>query len=128
MVLQWPVESVDLNLRGITTTPVYSAPNSYFDGTLPSFINVSKLNFLLGKDIMKYIIFLAISLLMTNIAYADTEMKTYPKESCQEIYKAIGTFVHLADGEWKKGDGKMAMFYSTASANYATIYQTVCKK
>jgi len=77
---------------------------------------------------MKYITCLAIGLLMTNIAYAGTEIKTYPKESCQEIYKAIGTFLVLADGEWKKGNGEVAMFYSTASANYATIYQTVCKK
>ena len=40
---------------------------------------------------------LAIGLLMTNIAYVGTEIKTYPKESCQEIYKAIGTFLRLAD-------------------------------
>jgi len=77
---------------------------------------------------MKYITCLAIGLLMANTAYASTDIKTYPKETCQEIYKAIGTFLHLADGEWKKGNGEKAMFYSTASANYATIYQTVCKK
>jgi hypothetical protein len=77
---------------------------------------------------MKYITCLAIGLLMTNIAYAGTEIKTYPKESCQEIYKAIGTFLNLADEEWKKEKWEKAMFYSNASANYATIYLAVCKK
>ena len=77
---------------------------------------------------MKYITCLAIGLLMTNIAYAGTEIKTYPKESCQEIYKAIGTFLNLADEEWKTSNWEKAMFYSTASANYATIYLAACKK
>jgi hypothetical protein len=77
---------------------------------------------------MKYITCFAIGLLMTNIAYAGTEIKTYPRESCQEIYKAIGTFLYLADKEWKQENNEKAMFYSTASANYATIYETVCKK
>ena len=77
---------------------------------------------------MKYITVLVIGLLMSYTAYAGTDIKTYPKESCQEIYKAIGTFLNLADGEWKKGNGEVAMFYSTASANYATIYLAVCKK
>jgi hypothetical protein len=77
---------------------------------------------------MKYITCFAIGLLMTNTAYAYTDIKTYPKESCQEIYEAIGTFLYLADREWKQGNEEKAMFYSTASANYATVYQTVCKK
>ena len=77
---------------------------------------------------MKYMTCLVIGLFMTNTAYAYTDIKMYPKESCQEIYKAIGTFLNLADGEWKKGNGEKAMFYSTASANYATIYLALCKK
>ena len=38
---------------------------------------------------------------MTNTAYTGTEVKTYPKKICQEIYKAIRIFLNLADGEWK---------------------------
>ena len=45
---------------------------------------------------------------------------------CQKIYESIGTFVLLADTEWKKEKEKKAMFYSTAASNYATIYETVC--
>ena len=77
---------------------------------------------------MKHITVLVIGLLISYTAYASKDIKVYPKESCQEIYKAIGTFLVLADGEWKEGNGEKAMFYSTASANYATIYQAVCKK
>lgn len=47
---------------------------------------------------------------------------------CQEIYEAIGTFISLADVEWKQDNAEKAMFYSTASANYATIYETVCRE
>ena len=77
---------------------------------------------------MKYITCLVIGLFMTNTSYAYTDIKKYPKESCQEIYQAIGTFLGLADGEWKERNGEKAMFYSTASANYSTVFQTVCIK
>ncbi len=77
---------------------------------------------------MKFITCLTISLLITNTAGACTEINTYPKQTCQELHKAIGTFLDLADKEWKQGNNEKAMFYSTASANYATIYETVCKK
>ena len=77
---------------------------------------------------MKYITCLVIGLFMTNTSYAYTDIKKYPKESCQEIYQAIGTFLGLADGEWKERNGEKAMFYSTASANYATFYLALCKK
>ena len=77
---------------------------------------------------MKYITCLVIGLFMTNTAYAYADIKMYPKESCQEIYETIGTFLVLADGEWKTENWEKAMFYSTASANYATIYLAVCEQ
>ena len=77
---------------------------------------------------MKFITSLAICLVMTNTALASKEIETYSQESCQEIYGAIGTFLYLADIEWKQKNGEKAMFYLTASANYATIYETVCRK
>jgi hypothetical protein len=77
---------------------------------------------------MKFITSLAICLLMTNTALAGKEIETYSQESCQEIYGVIGPFLYLADIEWKQKNEEKAMFYSTASANYATIYETVCRK
>ena len=77
---------------------------------------------------MKFITFLSICLFITSTtSLASKEVETYPKETCQEIYKAIGTFLALADTEWKQGNSEKAILYSTASANYATIYETVCR-
>ena len=77
---------------------------------------------------MRFISFLVICLIMTNTALANKEIEPYSQETCQKIYESIGTFVLLADTEWKKEKEKKAMFYSTAASNYATIYETVCSK
>tara|TARA_E500000081_G_scaffold12158_1_gene14772 strand:+ start:665 stop:901 length:237 start_codon:yes stop_codon:yes gene_type:complete len=53
--------------------------------------------------------------------------KPWSKKSCNEIYNAIGIFAALADKEWKKDEEK-ASRYILASANYATIYETVCNQ
>ena len=53
--------------------------------------------------------------------------KPWSKKSCNEIYNAIGIFASLADKEWKKDEEK-ASRYILASANYATIYKTVCNQ
>ena len=53
--------------------------------------------------------------------------KPWSKKSCNEIYNAIGVFATLADKEWKKDEEKAAR-YILASANYATIYETVCNQ
>ena len=52
----------------------------------------------------------------------------YSKATCQKIYDSIGTFIYLADEQWKKENEEKAMFYSTVSANYSTVFQTVCIK
>jgi len=77
---------------------------------------------------MKFITSLAICLIITNTALASKKIEPYSQESCQEVYRAIGTFLFLADKEWKKENEKKAMFYLTASSNYANIYDTVCSK
>ena len=68
-----------------------------------------------------------ILIFVTNTSLADKEIQPYSKEACQEIYNAIGTFLVLADIQWKEKNEEKAFFYSSASANYATIYETVCK-
>ncbi|SVE38798.1 uncharacterized protein METZ01_LOCUS491652 [marine metagenome] len=69
----------------------------------------------------------SILILTTNTSFADKEIQPYSKDTCQEIYNAIGTFLVLADINWKEKNEEKALFYSSASANYATIYETVCK-
>ena len=55
---------------------------------------------------MKYISSFAICLILTSSALANKEIAPYSQESCQEIYGAIGTFLYLADKEWKKENEK----------------------
>ena len=59
--------------------------------------------------------------------------KPWDDKSCSEIYKSIGIFVALADKNWKNNqyiliDEEKAAFYSSVAANYATIYETVCRQ
>lgn len=56
---------------------------------------------------------------------------SWDEKSCSEIYKSIGIFVSLADKSWKKdvySSEKTAAFYASVASDYATIYQTVCRK
>ena len=63
----------------------------------------------------------------TNVVFANE--KKYPKKVCEAIYGTIGLFVKIADGKWKKKTkDKEAVLYSQAAANYATIYETLCRK
>ena len=57
----------------------------------------------------------------------ENNYKPWSKKSCNEIYNAIGIFAALADKAWKKDEEKAAR-YILASANYATIYETVCNQ
>jgi len=59
---------------------------------------------------MKYITCLVIGLFMTSTSYAYTDIKKYPKESCQEIYQAIGTFLALQMANGKKEMEKRQCF------------------
>ena len=66
-----------------------------------------------------------------------TEKYKYPKEVCSEIHGAIGLFLGIADQAWKqkgnfqkmnkKKSGEQGTKWSEVAANYATIYQVVCK-
>ena len=72
--------------------------------------------------------FLIISLTISSNVVSAKEKK-YPKKVCDGIYGSIGLFVKIADGIWKKKQNdKKAVLYSQAAANYATIYETVCRK
>ncbi len=92
---------------------------------------------------MKIILFVGLILLFLNSAvFAGEPSKKfetyrYPKGVCEEIHRAIGLFLGIADQAWKKkGDfqkmkkekaTKEGTQWSGVAANYATIYQVVCK-
>jgi hypothetical protein len=44
------------------------------------------------------------------------------------MYNSIGVFLEIADKAWKSQDEEKALFYSTAAANYATVYEITCKR
>jgi hypothetical protein len=54
-------------------------------------------------------------------------MKNGLKKSCTDIYNAIAIFSSLAKKQWKIEEEK-ASRYASAAADYATIYETVCKR
>ena len=68
-----------------------------------------------------------------------SEDKKYPENVCEEIFGAIGTFLTLAEKEWKQTKNaektelekskhsEKALFFSQAAANYSTVYETVCR-
>jgi len=68
-----------------------------------------------------------ISILFASTNIVCAKEAKYPKKACKGIYGAIGLFLKIADVEWKKKNEKKAVLYSQAAANYATVYETVCR-
>ena len=75
---------------------------------------------------MKLTISLLTLFLLFNNAYASQKIESYPDKDCYEIHKVIGTFLFLADREWKSENIDKGLLYSTAAANYSTVFNTVC--
>ena len=59
--------------------------------------------------------------------FGEDKHKQWSEKSCTDVYNAIAIFSSLADKEWKI-DEEIAARYTSAAADYATIYQTVCKQ
>ena len=77
---------------------------------------------------MKQILFVICLILFALQSWCEDKIeKPWSKKSCNEIYNAIGIFASLADKEWKKDEEKAAR-YILVSANYASIYETVCNQ
>ena len=77
-----------------------------------------------------------LSLFTATVDYVAEELPFYTQmlvqsgaseEDISSFYEAIGFFAFLADKEWEKDEEKAAR-YILASANYATIYDTVCNQ
>jgi hypothetical protein len=76
----------------------------------------------------KILFFMLVFMFCISINPIFSKEEKYPEHVCKEIYGAIGTFLELADKEWKQKNGEKALFYSQAAANYSTVYETVCRK
>ena len=87
----------------------------------------------------KKLIFMLVFMFIISINPIFSEDKKYPENVCEEIFGAIGTFLTLAEKEWKQTKNaektelekskhaEKALFFSQAAANYSTVYETVCR-
>ena len=87
----------------------------------------------------KKLIFMLVFMFIISINPIFQEDKKYPENVCEEIFGAIGTFLTLAEKEWKQTKNaektelekskhsEKALFFSQAAANYSTVYETVCR-
>ena len=57
----------------------------------------------------------------------EDKQKQWSEKSCTDVYNAIAIFSSLAEKQWKIDEEKAAR-YASAAADYATIYETVCKR
>ncbi|MCS5590611.1 MAG: hypothetical protein NZ824_11665 [Candidatus Thioglobus sp.] len=83
---------------------------------------------------MKINVLLLSLFLLSNNAYATHKSGAHPNnigaysnKACYEIYEAIGAFLYLADREWRFKNVYKGVLYSSAAANYSTVFNTVCK-
>ena len=59
--------------------------------------------------------------------FGEAKHEQWSEKSCTDVYNAIAIFTSLAEKQWKIEEEKAALYASTA-ADYATIYETVCKR
>ena len=68
--------------------------------------------------------------LLTSVVspvFGGDKHEQWSEKSCTDVYNAIAIFSSLAEKQWKIDEEK-AVQYASAAADYATIYETVCKR
>ena len=78
---------------------------------------------------MKHLIATLIILLTSLVSpvFGESKHEQWSEKSCTDVYNAIAIFSSLAEKKWKTDEEKAAR-YASAAADYATIYETVCKR
>ena len=69
-------------------------------------------------------------ILITSVVspvFSEAKHEQWSEKSCTDVYNAIAIFSSLAKKQWKIDEEKAAR-YGSAAADYATIYETVCKR
>ena len=69
-------------------------------------------------------------ILITSVVspvFGEDKHKQWSEKSCNDVYNAIAIFSSLAEKQWKIDEEKAAR-YASAAADYASIYETVCKR
>ena len=78
---------------------------------------------------MKHLIATLIILFTSVVSpvFGEAKHEQWSKKSCTDVYSSIAIFSSLAEKQWKIDEEK-ASRYASAAADYATIYETVCKR
>ena len=78
---------------------------------------------------MKHLILTLIILLNSVVSpvFGEAKHEQWSEKSCTDIYNAIAIFSSLSEKQWKTDEEKAGR-YASAAADYATIYETVCKR
>ena len=69
-------------------------------------------------------------ILITSVVsplFGEDKHEKWSEKSCADVYNAIAIFTSLAEKQWRIDEEKAAR-YASAAADYATIYETVCKR
>ena len=77
------------------------------------------------KKLLTTVIILITSVVST--VFGEAKHEQWSKKSCADVYNALAIFSSLAEKKWKTDEEKAAR-YASAAADYATIYETVCKR
>ena len=59
--------------------------------------------------------------------FGEAKHEQWSEKSCTDVYTAIAIFTSLAEKQWKIDEEKAAR-YAPAAADYANIYENVCKR
>ena len=82
------------------------------------------------KAILIGLTFIAVAIALPTTSFAEVYgfPDRYPRWACKEMYESIGVLLDVADKAWKSQDEEKALLYSTAAANYSTVYEVFCKR
>ena len=76
------------------------------------------------------ILLTTVIILFTSVVspvFGEVKHEQWSEKSCTDVYNAIAIFTSLAEKQWKIHEEQAAR-YASAAADYATIYETVCKR
>lgn len=76
------------------------------------------------KKVLTLIIILTFS---TKPSFSSPSDFGWEDKACSDLFKSIGLFTHLSAKQWDDKNEKKAAFYSSVAANYAVIFEAVCK-
>ena len=78
----------------------------------------------------KLIAILAVALAIPTMGFAEEQYseEQYSEELCAEIYKRAKQNITDANDSWAFAGSDIAVFFASAAAHYATVYDIFCRQ